>query len=130
MAKTPRKPPNPNKPAPAHKTSTLEQTFIAYWQTFGVETLDSEYQFANPRRWRFDFAHVYSKTAIELEGGVWAGGRHTRGAGFIGDCEKYNVAVMEGWAVLRFTSDMLEKDPHGAVNQINELIVQRIEDNK
>lgn len=40
--------------------------------------------------------------AVEIEGGVWSGGRHTRGSGFVQDCEKYNAAVEMGWRVLRF----------------------------
>lgn len=43
------------------------------------------------------------KIAIEIEGGAWTRGRHTRGAGFIRDMEKYNHAALLGWRVLRFT---------------------------
>ena len=45
--------------------------------------------------------------AVELEGGVWTNGRHSRGAGFTSDCEKYNEAQLLGWRVLRFTSEHL-----------------------
>jgi len=41
---------------------------------------------------------------IEIEGGVWSGGRHTRGLGYAKDCEKYNNAAYDDWAVIRFTS--------------------------
>ena len=49
--------------------------------------------------------------AIEIEGGTWTGGRHTRGAGYSGDCEKYNQALRDGWRVFRYTTDMLASDP-------------------
>lgn len=60
------------------------------------------------RRWRFDFAYFLPyKLAIEVDGGVWAGGRHVRGTGYTRDCEKLNAAAIAGWRVLRFTGDMV-----------------------
>lgn len=41
--------------------------------------------------------------AVEIDGGVWTGGRHVRGAGFVRDCDKLNEAAALGWRVLRFT---------------------------
>lgn len=55
------------------------------------------------RAWRFDFAWPDLMLACEVEGGTWAGGRHTRGAGFQADTEKHNAAVLLGWRVLRVT---------------------------
>jgi very-short-patch-repair endonuclease len=66
-----------------------------------------EYRFHSTRRWRFDFAIPDKKIAIEIEGGTWSGGRHTRGGGFRKDCEKYNTAAGLGWKIFRFTSDMV-----------------------
>ena len=69
-----------------------------------------EYQFARTigRKWRFDFAWPFYELAIELEGGVWTRGRHTRGSGFIKDCDKYNTAALMGWKVLRFTREHVD----------------------
>ena len=73
--------------------------------------LVAEHRFAAPaRQWRFDFAHLPSRVAIELDGGTWAGGRHTRGAGFERDCEKLNTAAQLGWRIFRLTPQMLEAD--------------------
>jgi len=71
----------------------------------GLECIP-EYKFHDKRRWRFDYAIVgsritSSKIAVEIEGGIWSGGRHTRGKGFIGDMEKYNTATAMGWKVIR-----------------------------
>lgn len=68
-----------------------------------------EYRFYSDRLWRFDFAYPDRKIAIEVEGGTWTGGRHTRGRGFEGDCEKYNTAELLGWRVFRFTTGMIER---------------------
>lgn len=73
----------------------------------GPDGLVTEHRFDPARRWRFDFAHPASRVAIEIEGGVWTGGRHTRGKGFIGDLEKYNAAALAGWAVFRFTPQQI-----------------------
>ena len=68
-----------------------------------------EHSFYPGRRWRIDFAIVDLKIGIEIEGGVFSGGRHTRGAGFVADIEKYNSAATLGWVILRFTPQDLNK---------------------
>ena len=57
------------------------------------------------RKWRFDLAWPNQKFAIECQGGIWTGGRHTRGKGYAGDCEKLNHAQLTGWQVLYVASD-------------------------
>ena len=57
----------------------------------------------------YDLAIVDLKIGIEIEGGVWSCGAHTRGKGFIEDMEKYNAAVTFGWVILRFTPQDLNK---------------------
>jgi len=63
-----------------------------------------ELRFCPERRWRLDFL-IADKIACEVDGGVWTGGRHTRGRGFTSDCEKLNQATLMGYQVLRFTSN-------------------------
>ena len=60
-----------------------------------------EYRFHPVRQWRFDYALPMHKVALEVEGGVWTQGRHTRPQGFLGDIEKYNTATTMGWKVVR-----------------------------
>lgn len=64
-----------------------------------------EFVFAPPRRWRFDFAWPLMKLFVEIDGAVWAQGRHTRGSGFVKDMEKFNAATLLGWRGLHFTPD-------------------------
>ena len=66
-----------------------------------------EYRFHPKRKWRFDYAFPAVKLALEVEGGVWTRGRHTRPQGFLNDIEKYNTATLLGWRVLRTTPDEL-----------------------
>src|ERR1041385_1632066 len=50
------------------------------WQRLPKPT--TEYRFAPPRRWRFDFAWPEGRLALEVEGGSFVAGRHTRGTPF------------------------------------------------
>ena len=68
-----------------------------------------EHMFYPGRKWRIDFAIVDLKIGIEIDGGVWTNGRHTRGKGFVDDMEKYNAAATLGWVILRFTPQDLNK---------------------
>ena len=90
--------------------SKLEDEFQLQIDAIGVPPYEREYWFAKAigRRWRFDFAFPELMLAVEVEGGTWSRGRHTRGQGFEGDCIKYNSAALMGWTVLRFTSTMVK----------------------
>lgn len=50
---------------------------------------------------RFDFAWPNQMFAVEVEGGGWTGGRHTRGKGFADDLRKYHNAQKLGWTIYR-----------------------------
>jgi very-short-patch-repair endonuclease len=87
--------------------SHLEKKFSLFWKALGGPELKPEVKVLPTRRWRFDFAHETTRIAFEIEGGVWTGGRHTRGSGYSKDCEKYNEAALAGWTVFRITGDMI-----------------------
>lgn len=89
--------------------SRLEQRFLLYWQSLGGPALEREYRFHPTRKWRADFAHVESRTLIEVEGGIYiaGGGRHNRAAGFVADLEKYLTAALDGWRVLRLAEPLI-----------------------
>jgi len=71
----------------------------------------SEYRFAGPRRWRFDMAHPDHRIAIEINGGIWTGGRHARGSGLVKEYEKMRAAAVLGWRVLPITPQELHLLP-------------------
>jgi very-short-patch-repair endonuclease len=87
--------------------SKLEEKFEFMWRVLGGPKMEREHHFHPERRWRFDFALPAKKMAIEIEGGTWVKGAHSRGKHYASDCEKYNHAGMLGWRVFRFTTDML-----------------------
>ena len=79
------------------------------WQMKAVGLVpEQEYRFHPTRRWRSDFAFPDEKLLIEVEGGTYTHGRHTRGKGFEDDCEKYNAATELGFRVLRYTGKMIK----------------------
>lgn len=66
-----------------------------------------EYRFHPTRRWRFDYCCPEHMIAVEVEGGVFTRGRHTRPLGFLGDITKYNTATLMGWRLFRVTPKTL-----------------------
>lgn len=104
-------------------SSHLERRFALLWKAHGGPLpLKHEVRFHPKRKWRFDFVHQRSKVAIEIEGGTWARGAHSRGRGYAEDCEKYNAATLLGWHVFRLTGDMLTLEH---LRPIMELIHER-----
>ncbi len=85
---------------------TIDYRQVALSKLTSAEVV-SEYRFHPTRMWRFDYALPFFRIAIEVEGGVWTRGRHTRPKGFLGDVEKYNTAATMGWHVLRATPESL-----------------------
>lgn len=83
--------------------SDLEMELLFQIRAYRLPEPQREYRFHPERRWRFDFCWSNKKVALEVEGGIWTNGRHTRGAAFISDCDKYNNATLAGWKVFRVT---------------------------
>jgi hypothetical protein len=87
-------------------------TILAYCHSRGYPLPEPEYRFAHAqgRRFRLDLAwwQTPKKWALEFEGGVWTRGRHIRPRGFVADIEKYNLAALLGYFVLRCTPEQVE----------------------
>lgn len=98
------------------------EPFLLILRSDNIPWPTQEHQFALPRKWRFDYAWVKEKIAIEKEGGVWTHGRHTRGQGFINDLEKYNAAQLLGWRVFRFTPKQFDS------GEVNKFILDNLVD--
>ena len=87
--------------------SRLASQFERLWAMHKGPTLTKEVTFFPGRRFRFDYAHHAAKAAIELDGGVFVGGRHSRGMGQVKDAEKGRLAAYSGWNVIHFTTKCL-----------------------
>ena len=87
--------------------SGLEDELAAHITYAELPPPEREYRFAPPRKYRADFAWPDRRLLVEVEGGTYSRGRHVRPEGYAKDCEKYNLAALQGWRVLRFTGGMV-----------------------
>lgn len=101
------------------KQSKGEQTLGMQLKALKI-AFKSEFRFHPVRKWRADFHIEDTKLLIECEGGIWSGGRHTRGKGYLGDMDKYNAATAMGYQVFRFSTEQVTSG--FAIKQIEELV--------
>jgi very-short-patch-repair endonuclease len=120
-----------------------EREFLTAWRRFKPAHLPDpqctemggQWQFAQQaldRGWAFDFAWPAHKLALEIDGATrlarWnpklkrcvAVGRHAGEK----DYWKLNAAILLGWRVLRFTTEMVQRDPWGCVQIVAEALLQ------
>jgi len=97
------------------KGSDLALTLEFQMRALRIAGYEREFRFWEGRKHRFDYAWPKIKLAVEVEGGVHIRGRHTRGTGFIKDCEKYNEAAILGWTVIRVHTNSI-KDGTGVLS--------------
>lgn len=92
--------------------SELETRFFQKWIKLHpfIELCD-QYKFSNIRKFRADFAHIESKTLIEIQGGIWSNAKsgHNSGTGLERDFDKICQAQMEGWSIFLLSSNMINK---------------------
>ena len=107
--------------------SSLERSFAFALKSVGVD-MEQQYKFHPTRRWRLDFSHVETKTAVEVDGGEFmldGGGAHNRGRRMANDYEKRNAAIEMGFVVFQLTGGMVRKDPVGWARRIGKVIEDR-----
>lgn len=88
--------------------ASKRDAFFAMLRNNRLPVPAAEHRFHDKRMWRFDYAWPAQKIALEVEGGIWTQGRHTRGKGVLADMLKYNAAAVLGWRLLRCTPDQLD----------------------
>ena len=100
--------------------SALEESLALQIRAMKMPEPEREFRFHKTRRWRFDFAWPELMFAVEVEGGGWSGGRHTRGSGFTKDLEKYSEAMALGWNIYRVDGALINSGK--AIEVIKQLI--------
>ena len=81
---------------------------------------EREYRFHDKRKWRYDFYLPDYNLLIECQGGIWGNGKHSRGRGYMNDCDKMNEAVKMGYRVMWFTGEHVDKG--SAIDLIKEIV--------
>jgi very-short-patch-repair endonuclease len=95
-------------------TRSAAETLLAVQLEQAGIPFEPEYRFAPLRKWRADFAinaivprlkHTLgpAQLLIEIDGGAFVAGRHSRGTGVEADCEKQSAAAILGYRVIRVT---------------------------
>lgn len=79
----------------------------ALCQSHGLPIPVHEYEFHPTRKWRFDLVFD-GLVAVEIQGGIWKGGHHSRGKDQLDDMAKYNAAQIQGFIVLQFTPQQFQ----------------------
>jgi very-short-patch-repair endonuclease len=104
--------------------SNREQHFSALWKMLGVAAWApvEQHQFHPTRKWRFDFAWLSVRVAVEIHGGEHGGGRHGRGTGMVSDAEKFRAAMRLGWIVIPVMGSELDKKPNEIIDDITAIL--------
>ncbi len=88
--------------------SAPEELFAVHVRANGLPVPEREARLHPTRKWRVDYAWRDALLVVEIEGGVYVRGRHTQGAGYESDCEKYDELTLLGYRILRFTPRMVK----------------------
>lgn len=101
---------NGTEPGATRKEAAVNKArlFETLCEAHGLPIPIDEYPFAKPERdFRFDWLFD-GWLAIEIQGGNWKGGRHTRPAELVNEYAKVNLAVCLGYSVLLCTPEQIE----------------------
>lgn len=93
--------PTPRRQRRPTRQSSAVPTLLFQLQVDGLPAPVLEYRFHPTRKWPFDLAWPAERLAVEVEGGLFINGRHSRGEGYERDLVKYAEALLAGWRVLR-----------------------------
>lgn len=105
---------------PAGVDSELEMALYTRLERAGLPLGEGQYRFVPGRLYRLDRAWSDERVGVEIQGGLWVNGAHSRGSGVERDCVKLSIAAALGWRVLPISKAMIES------GQAVELIAQAL----
>ncbi len=105
--------------------SAAERLLRSILDTHSIDGFEGDHPVCDPRDGtpiaRLDFAHPTLKLNLEADGRAF----HSSRKHFERDRERQNRVVRSGWQVLRFTWDMLTRDPGEVAASIQEAMADR-----
>lgn len=91
--------------APSAEAALLLAALSAAW----LPAPEVEVLFVPGRDWRADLAWPDRGLLVEVQGGTFSGGAHTRGVGYSRDCERLAEAHLLGWRMFWLPTDWITK---------------------
>lgn len=79
----------------------MADVLVGIFERLGLPVPVTEYRAFTTRRWRLDYAWPDRKVCLEVDGGLYVRGRHSRGPGAEADMEKQAAHILDGWLYLR-----------------------------
>jgi very-short-patch-repair endonuclease len=105
--------------------SALEDRLVGQVKALRLPSPEREVVLIPGRKFRCDLVWREFGFVVEVDGGTFMAGRHSRGMGQASDCEKQNLLTLLGWRVLRVTT--LHVRNGAAVRWIEQALEQRWE---
>ena len=90
------------------ETRSKEKETLGRWLLYSEWKWQREYRFDPDRKFRADWCLSELRILVEYEGGVFQQGKsHSNGVDYTDDCEKYAIANILGYIVIRVTAPMV-----------------------
>lgn len=107
--------------------TSAERQFLLRWIAQDGHDLVFQHRPLAKRKYTFDFAHLASRTAIEIDGGIWRGTKGAHGGrGAIRDRVKDLEVAMAGWHVVRVAPEMMRgSSGWQTIAKIKQLVAER-----
>lgn len=87
--------------------SHLEDTLALQLRAAGIK-YEREFKAVSGRKYCWDFAIHEHRLLIEVQGGIYKKGGHSTGKGITRDCEKANLALLNGWQQITVVKEQIK----------------------
>jgi very-short-patch-repair endonuclease len=111
----------------AKKNKRFEDELLWQIRIHRLPEPEREFYFAEPRKFRSDFAWPAYRVLLEIQGGIWqrGGGGHSHPMHIVKDIERQQHAALHGWFVVPVTTDQCRIKDGGAVAVLESVLKGR-----
>jgi very-short-patch-repair endonuclease len=88
-------------------SSKLEAALLQQITLCRLPTPERNVRLIEGRLFTWDFVWRAQRVCLEVQGGTWSQGAHSRGAGQARDAKKQALATLAGWRCLAVTTDQI-----------------------